>query len=267
MGAQHIIGKTGGNLLEVDSAGRITAVVVSGALGDVGAVELEVGATVSAAANNQTLAGISAKRTYITGFYVDGLGATSGSIIAVTITGLANTLTFKLSIPAGATLALAPLRVNFPRPIAASADNTAIVVNVPSFGTGNTESIAGAYGFQSVVATAVELEVGATVGAAAANNQTLAGAAGKRTYITGFFIDGLGATAAGIIAVTITGLANTLTFKVPIVIGATAAIVPLRFNFPRPIAASADATAIVVNVPSFGAGNTESIAGAYGFQL
>ena len=113
------------------------------------ATELVVGSTAAAAANNQTLAAAAGKRTYIAGFYVDGLGATGASVITITVTGLGVTLTFKLSIPAGTGTQLANrLLVTFPRPIPASADNTAIVVNVPSFGAGNTESDAGAWGFQ-----------------------------------------------------------------------------------------------------------------------
>lgn len=111
-------------------------------------VELEVGATVAAAANNQTLANAAGKRTYITGFSIGGLGATAASVIAITITGLTNTLTFRYSVPAGATVIATPLTVIFNRPIPASADNTAIVVNVPSFGAGNTAADAWATGFQ-----------------------------------------------------------------------------------------------------------------------
>lgn len=113
--------------------------------------DIEVGASVAAAANNQTLAaGGAGVRTFITGFYVDGLGATAASNITVTVTGLTNTLSFTIPIPAGVTVALgvARLLVIFMRPIPASADNTAIVVNVPSFGAGNTVSQAGAFGFQ-----------------------------------------------------------------------------------------------------------------------
>lgn len=111
-------------------------------------IELEVGASVAAAANNQTLLAVAAKRTYITGFFVDGLGATAASVITVTITGLTNTLSFTFAVVLGAALQDTPLRVNFPRPIPASADNTPIVVNVPSYGLGNTQGLAGAYGFQ-----------------------------------------------------------------------------------------------------------------------
>jgi hypothetical protein len=115
-----------------------------------GATDLVVGSQVAAAANNQTLAGAAGKTTHIAGFHVDGLGATGASGITVTVTGLGVTLSYTVAIPAGATVALGAGRlvVAFARPIPASAPNTAIVVNVPSFGAGNTVAQAGAYGFQ-----------------------------------------------------------------------------------------------------------------------
>ncbi len=61
-----------------------------------------------------------------------------------TITG---TPTYYLGVPAGV-LVGASLVVMFPRPVPASAANTAIVVNVPSFGTGSTNQSAVATGFQ-----------------------------------------------------------------------------------------------------------------------
>jgi len=106
-------------------------------------------ATGAAGAITATLAAAAAKTTHITGFHVDGLGATAGSVIEVTITGtLGGTMRFKLTIPAGVTAAIARLAVQFARPIPASALNTAIVVNVPTFGAGNTSAIVHADGFQ-----------------------------------------------------------------------------------------------------------------------
>ena len=109
---------------------------------------LEVGSANAAAANNQTLAAAAGKTTYISGFDVSGLGATAGSTIAVTVTGLSNTLTFYYTVPAGVTAAAPNLSIRFDPPLPASAPNTAIVVNVPSFGAGNTTAAASAYGFQ-----------------------------------------------------------------------------------------------------------------------
>ena len=113
-----------------------------------GDVELAVGASVAAAANNQTLAAATGKRTYISGFTVTGTGATAASTIAITVTGVGVTFTYHYVVPAGAGVAAPTLIVEFSRPIPASADNTAIVVAVPSFGAGNLAASASAHGFQ-----------------------------------------------------------------------------------------------------------------------
>ena len=111
-------------------------------------IQLEVSSANAAAANNQTLPAVAGKTTYITGFAITGGGATAGSIIAVTVTGLANTLTFYITIPAGAGAGITPLVVDFSTPIPASGPNVPIVVNVPSFGAGNTQAAVTARGFQ-----------------------------------------------------------------------------------------------------------------------
>jgi hypothetical protein len=122
-----------------------------------GAAGYPVGATpVTASSGNQaaaastvTLPGVAAKTTYITGFTVTGAGATAASIIGVTLVGLiSGTATFDLVIPAGATTSITPLSVQFSAPVPASTTNTAIVVTVPSFGTGNTNAATVATGFQ-----------------------------------------------------------------------------------------------------------------------
>lgn len=130
--------------------GVITGGITAGASSDIlpGDVELEATAATAASANNVTLAGAAGKTTYISGFTVTGGGATAASNISITITGLTNTLNFVLVIPAGATVSVQPLIVEFARPIPASAVNTAIVVNVPSFGAGNTAAAVTARGFQ-----------------------------------------------------------------------------------------------------------------------
>lgn len=109
---------------------------------------LAVGGEVAAAANNQTLAAAAGMRTYISGFVITGGGATAASVVSVTITGLANTLNFDIPVPAGAAAGIQPLWVEFDPPLPASAENTAIVLNVPSFGAGNTKASASAWGFQ-----------------------------------------------------------------------------------------------------------------------
>lgn len=97
---------------------------------------------------------------------------------------------------------------------------------------------------------------------------TLAAAAGKFTYLTGFQVTGGGATAASLIDVTVTGCAGgTLTFTFAVPAGATAGATPMNLQFPKPLKSSAANTAIVVTAPAFGAGNTKAAANAHGYQL
>lgn len=104
--------------------------------------------------------------------------------------------------------------------------------------------------------------------AATATTATLAGAASKTTYISGFEVTGAGATAASVIQVTVTGLSGgTETYIMAIPAGATAGVTPLLVQFVPAVPASAANTAIVVNVPSFGAGNTNAAVVAHGFQV
>jgi hypothetical protein len=94
-----------------------------------------------------TLTGAASKTTYISGFEVTGDGATAGSTLTVTVTGtVGGTLNYTLAVPTGVTNS-AQLIVEFPIPIASSAVNTNIVVNVPAFGTGNVGQSVTAHGF------------------------------------------------------------------------------------------------------------------------
>lgn len=99
-----------------------------------------------AGAANATLTIPSGKMGYLDGFDLDGCGATAGSAISVTVTGLlGGTLTFTVGIPAGATVPYHQ-SFRFNPPLRAAAVNTNIVVNVPSYGSGNTASTTNAYG-------------------------------------------------------------------------------------------------------------------------
>lgn len=96
---------------------------------------------------------------------------------------------------------------------------------------------------------------------------TLAAAAGKTTYITGFTVTGAGATAGLPVLVTVTGtLGGTHTYVYVAAVGALVANTPLNVRFTSPIPASAVNTAITVTVPSLGLGNTHSAAVATGYQ-
>lgn len=104
--------------------------------------------------------------------------------------------------------------------------------------------------------------------AATTATATLAGAANKTTYITGFTVTGGGATAASIVTMTVTGtISGTLTYLIPVPAGATAGIQPLNVQFTRPVPASGQNVSIVASAPSFGAGNTNACVTATGFRL
>jgi len=133
-----------------DTIGNLLPVQVFPAgAGTSSATQVTASSTGAAAALTETLPGVAGKTTYLTGFQITGGGATAASNITVTVTGLiSGTNSYNITVPAGATVGITPLNVTFPNPISASAVNTAIVVNVPSFGAGNTAAAAAAQGFQ-----------------------------------------------------------------------------------------------------------------------
>lgn len=97
---------------------------------------------------------------------------------------------------------------------------------------------------------------------------TLAAAASKTTYITGFEITAAGATAGAVVVVTVVGtITGTLSYIFTVPAGAVLAAAPLIVEFPYPIPASGLNTAIVVTCPALGVGNTNAAAVAHGFQL
>lgn len=98
-----------------------------------------------------SLAAVSGKTNYLKGFRCTASGATSASVVNLTVTGLAGgTLTFTFTFPAGVTTAAASVGVdNFGIPLPASAQNTAITVTLPAGGTGNTNASCTAWGEQA----------------------------------------------------------------------------------------------------------------------
>jgi hypothetical protein len=153
---------TSGSVAVVIRAGlHSSAVVLDGPLpggssyvGQVGPVS--PGTAITAASGNvaaasavATLAGVASKTTYITGFEVTAAGSTTALPVLLAVTGtVTGTLTYIFTFPAGALIAAQPLSVQFPQPIPASAANTAILVTLPSGGTGNTNAAVVAHGFQ-----------------------------------------------------------------------------------------------------------------------
>lgn len=132
-----------------DSSNRL--IVVSGAPGVPSGAVIVAGASGSVAASSAvaTLAAAAGKTTYITGFTVTAAGATAGASVSLAITGLlGGTLTYVYTAPTGATVPGPVLDVQFTTPLPASAVNTAIVVTLPSLGTGNLAAAVVATGFQ-----------------------------------------------------------------------------------------------------------------------
>jgi hypothetical protein len=102
-------------------------------------------------ANNTAIASIPAvagETCYISGFEVHAGGATAAALVDVTVSGLlGGSITFPFSVPAGVALAGTPLKVQFPRPLPASAPNVAIAVTCPPLSAGNAKAMAVAYGY------------------------------------------------------------------------------------------------------------------------
>jgi len=97
---------------------------------------------------------------------------------------------------------------------------------------------------------------------------TLAGAAGKTTYITGFQVTSTGATLGFPVLVTVTGVVSgTITYVYAAIAGALLINQPLVIALPMAVPASAANTAIVVTLPALGAGNTNASVAAQGYQL
>lgn len=115
---------------------------------------------------------------------------------------------------------------------------------------------------QGVQITATSGNVAAGVAAA-----SLAAATGKVTYICGFSITSAGSTGAAVVSPTVSGIVTgTMTFTYSSVAGATLANAPLVVPFRDCISAATPNTAIVVSMPSLGAGNTNTTVNAWGYQ-
>jgi multisubunit Na+/H+ antiporter MnhC subunit len=109
---------------------------------------IQASANGAATALTATLAGTAGKTTFISGFSVTGSGATGATSVIVTITGIGTTMSYIVTVPAGANANVAEMFIEFADPIPASAVNTAIVISVPSFGVGNLFAAVNAHGFQ-----------------------------------------------------------------------------------------------------------------------
>ncbi len=121
----------------------------------------------------------------------------------------------------------------------------------------------------AIPAGATDIFGNSAVVSAATATATLAATASRLNYITGFMVTGLGATAATLAVITVTGLAGgTQTFAaypVPAGVGVSGPIMVV--SLPTPIPASAVNTAISVVVASFGSGNVGAQASVQGYMI
>ena len=92
------------------------------------------------------------------------------------------------------------------------------------------------------------------------------GTAGKTSYLCGFGITGLGATAAGFVQVAFGWAGGSMEYTLAVPAGAGVPITPLIVEFSRPIWGGGVGTGITMNVPAFGAGNTNAVAYMHGFE-
>lgn len=104
----------------------------------------------AAASGTATLAHDSNYTVFVTGFEITGSGATAASVVQATLGPVIGnkTLSYEIAVPAGATVGVAPLIVQFPVPIPAKDLATDIVLTVPSFGTGSTNACGNIHGFK-----------------------------------------------------------------------------------------------------------------------
>lgn len=104
--------------------------------------------------------------------------------------------------------------------------------------------------------------------AAASAVATIPAVANKTAYLTGFMITSAGSTGAAVVSPTITGLiGGTMTLTYTSVAGVTLGNQPLIASLPTPVPASAANIAIVLTVPSLGAGNTNAAVSAFGYYV
>lgn len=104
--------------------------------------------TGAAASISVTLPATVGLTQYLTHFSISGGGATVGSLVTATVTGLVGgTISIVIAVPAGATLGITPIVFNYSRPVPAAVANAAIVLTLPSLGAGNTAAAVNIRGF------------------------------------------------------------------------------------------------------------------------
>lgn len=150
--------KTGVSSRAADGSLFVTLTDGSGTLGGGSVRDIPVGATqiaassgnVAAATATATLSGAANVTTYITGFTINGSGATAASVVNATVSNIIGsvTLTYPIAVVAGVTLGNQMINVQFSPALPASATNTSIAVSCPTLGAGNTNNCVNAFGYR-----------------------------------------------------------------------------------------------------------------------
>jgi hypothetical protein len=84
---------------------------------------------------------------YVTGFEITGAGATAAGCVNATLTGLVGgTQTYTFCAPAGPSVGITPLLVQFTSPIPSNF-NTPVVLTLPALGAGNTNAAVNLHGY------------------------------------------------------------------------------------------------------------------------
>lgn len=95
------------------------------------------------------LSATSGKTCYVTGIEITFGGASVAANIVANLTGLAGgTISYVVVVPGTVTNPTVPFTVQFNPPLPASAANTAITINLPALGTGNTHACVNIHGYK-----------------------------------------------------------------------------------------------------------------------
>jgi hypothetical protein len=114
----------------------------------VGAVQVSnASGMVANASAVATLSTVPGKTTYLTNLIVSGLGATTGTVADLAISGIqGGTLTLSIPVPTGPGVATSAV-IPFAFPLRANALNTPIVITLGAFGSGNAAAAVAAIGY------------------------------------------------------------------------------------------------------------------------
>lgn len=89
-----------------------------------------------------TLPAVVGKLCYMERILIAGVGATAGSVVVLTITGLkGGTISIPIAVPANPLQQVGPIYIPVFRQLPAAALNTAIVATLPALGVGSTHAI------------------------------------------------------------------------------------------------------------------------------